>query len=200
MLDAYVCVAHLCRRTLPDITHRVYFEISIDGKSAGTITFGLFGLELPKAVDNFRGLAACDRGKGKITGKDLCYKGSLFHRIIPDFGIQGGDFTHNDGTGGESIYGGRFKDESHRVPHNRKYLLSMSNKGKDSNGSQFFINTVKTQWLDGKNPAFGIVLDGSEVVQKIERTGTYGGRPRSKVQITACGETPLLPEDKEVHY
>jgi peptidylprolyl isomerase len=187
-------------RTLPEITHRVYFDISIDGNDVGQVVFGLFGSIAPKAVENFHSLAVCSKGYGALTGEKLCYKDAIFHRIIPDFGIQGGDFTHHDGTGGESIYGGRFEDESFIVKHNRPFLLSMSNKGKNTNGSQFFINTVKTQWLDGKNVVFGIVLEGKAIVQEIEKTGTYGGIPRSVVRINACGESPLKPEDREVHY
>jgi peptidylprolyl isomerase len=188
-------------RTLPAITHRVYFNIEIDGEEAGQIVFGLFGTVAPKAVENFRALASCNKGNGVVTGMPLCYKDTIFHRIIPDFGIQGGDFSHHDGTGGESIYGGeRFEDESFEVKHNRPYVLSMSNRGKNSNGSQFFINTVKTQWLDGKNVAFGTVLEGKEVIQNIEKAGTYGGKPQSTVKIASCGVAPLKPEDKEVHY
>lgn len=186
---------------LPRITHRVFFNIDLDGEDAGTIVFGLFGEIAPMAVENFRSLALCNKGKGKITGKDLCYKGSKFHRVYPNYFMQGGDFTHGDGTGGESIYGEHFKDESFEVPLNRTMLLAMSNRGKpDSNGSQFFINTGKLQWLNNKHVAFGMVLEGRDIVERIERRGTYGGIPTESITISDCGEHPLKPEDKEIHY
>ncbi|KAL7523481.1 hypothetical protein ACHAXR_000200, partial [Thalassiosira sp. AJA248-18] len=140
-------------------------------------TIGLFGKTAPKTVENFRSLCACDKGNGKISGKPLCYKGSSFHRIIPNFMIQGGDITENTGVGGESIYGGYFDDETFEVPHNKMYLISMANKGSNTNGSQFFINTVKTSWLDNKNVVFGVVLEGFELVDDIESNGTNGGQP-----------------------
>jgi peptidylprolyl isomerase len=152
-------------------------------------------------VENFRVLATCSRSSpGVLTGKPLCYKGSKFHRIIPHFGLQGGDFSHGDGTGGESIYGGRFPDESFDVKFNRPFMVAMSNAGKDSNGSQFFITTVKAQWLDGKHVVFGMVLEGRDHVEESERWGTYGGKPQGSVEIVNCGEEPLKPEDKQVHY
>lgn len=187
-------------RTLPEITDRVFFDISINGIKIGRISFGLFGKTAPKAVANFLSLALCDSGSGVITGKPLCYRGSTFHRIIPDFAIQGGDFTHHDGTGGESIYGGLFEDESFEVNFNRRYMLAMSNRGRDANGSQFFINTVKTQWLNGKNVAFGVVLEGHKVVDEIEKHGTYGGKPTADIAIVDCGKEPLQPDDKLPHH
>lgn len=179
--------------TMPKITHKVYLEVVIedDEEGSGRIILGLFGTVAPKTVENFRSLCACDKGKGQITGKQLCYKDSTFHRIIPNFMIQGGDFTHGDGTGGESIYGGRFEDETFEVKHNKKFLLSMANSGRDTNGSQFFITTVKTSWLDGKHVVFGMVLEGEEVVSAIERQGTNGGKPRKRVVIRDSGEIPL---------
>lgn len=183
-------------RTLPVITHRAYFDIEIDGEEEGRIVVGLFGDVAPKAVENFMALCKCDHGKGKLTGKDLCYKGSKIHRVIPNFMIQGGDFTHGDGTGGESIWGGYFEDESFQVKHNRRYLLSMANSGKkDSNRSQWYINTVKTQWLDGKDVVFGMVLSGKDVITEIEKTGTHGGLPRSEIVITRSGSLPTESED-----
>jgi peptidylprolyl isomerase len=163
------------------------------------IVFGLFGKTAPKAVENFRALANCDR-TAPISGKPACYKGSTFHRVITDFMIQGGDFTNGDGTGGESIFGERFSDESFEVKFNRPLMLAMSNTGRNSNGSQFFVTTVKTQWLDGKHVIFGMVVDGEKAVKKIEKTGTYGGKPKEVSTIVNCGEAPLEPEDKEVHY
>eukprot|EP00567_Pseudictyota_dubia_P007347 CAMPEP_0197434922 /NCGR_PEP_ID=MMETSP1175-20131217/2576_1 /TAXON_ID=1003142 /ORGANISM="Triceratium dubium, Strain CCMP147" /LENGTH=226 /DNA_ID=CAMNT_0042963797 /DNA_START=166 /DNA_END=846 /DNA_ORIENTATION=+ len=178
---------------MPKVTHRVYLDIDIEGnkEESGRVVLGLFGEVAPKTAENFRALCACDKGKGKLSKKPLCYKGTKFHRIIPNFMIQGGDFTHGNGVGGESIYGGNFNDESFEVKHNKKFLLSMANTGPDSNGSQFFINTVKTSWLDKLNVAFGMVLDGEEVVKAIEHQGTNGGSPRAVVTITDSGELPV---------
>lgn len=185
------------QRTLPIVTDRVFLEIEIDGVKIGRLVFGLFGEIAPKAVKNFVSLCKCDEGKtAKWTGKDLCYKGSKIHRVIPNFMFQGGDFTHGDGTGGESIFGEEFEDESFKVKHNRKYLLSMANSGKkNSNRSQWFVNTVKTQWLDGKNEVFGIVLEGISVIPEIEKVGTHGGVPRADIVVSDSGSLPLAPED-----
>jgi len=191
------------RPEFPKITHRVFFKIDIDdGDDTGTVVFGLFGDIAPKAVNNFLSLARCDQGNGALSGKPLCYKNSVFHRIIPKFLIQGGDFTNNDGTGGETIYGGKLiEDESFEVRHNRPHVLSMSNKGKPNTiGSQFFINTVKTQWLDGKYVGFGIVLEGKEFVNEISKNGSNAGTPEVTVKIVDCGEMDLRPSDKEVKY
>ena len=170
---------------MPEVTHRVYFQVEINGKDVGRIVLGLFGTVAPKTVENFRSLCACDRGDDK-----LCYKGSTFHRVIPDFMIQGGDTVHGDGTGGASIYndGGTFKDEEFKVTFNRKFLLAMANSGPDTNASQFFITTVKTQWLTGKHVIFGKIMDGSEtVVKEIEKEGTNAGAPRAKIVIVDSG-------------
>lgn len=188
-------------RTLPEITHRVFFEIEVNGKMAGRIVFGLFASALPKTVENFRRLSLCDSGIGKLSQKPLCYKGTTFHRIIPHFFLQGGDFTHGNGAGGESIWGGVFEDENFEVNHNRPYMLTMSNCGeRDCNGSQFLVTLAKTQWLNKKNVAFGVVLEGHKVLETVENFGTYGGRPQAIVTIVDCGEEPLKPEDKETHY
>lgn len=179
---------------MPDVTHKVFLDVEIedDAEGSGRIVLGLFGEIAPKTVENFRSLCACDKGNAKITGKPLCYRGSTFHRVIPSFMIQGGDFTHGDGTGGESIYGGQMlEDESFQVKHNKKFLLSMANSGKDTNGSQFFINTVKTSWLDHHHVVFGTVLEGHEVVSAVERQGTFGGKPRKKIVIKDSGELPM---------
>jgi peptidylprolyl isomerase len=178
------------------ITQRAYLDIELDDKKIGRIVLGLFGDVAPKAVENFAALCSCDRGKGKLTGKDLCYKGSKIHRVITNFIIQGGDFTHENGTGGESIFGGYFEDESFEVKHNRRYMLAMANSGKkNTNGSQWYINTVKTQWLDGKDVVFGMVLEGKDVIAQIEKTGTNGGIPLSKIIVADSGSLPTLPED-----
>jgi peptidylprolyl isomerase len=184
--------------TLPVVTHRAFVEISIAGEPKGRIIFGLFGGIAPKAVENFVALCRCDRGHARITQKELCYRHTPIHRVIPNFLIQGGDFTHGDGTGGESVFGEPFEDESFQVKHNRRYLLSMANDGKgkpNTNRSQWFINTVKTQWLDGTNEVFGMVIEGLEVITAIERVGTHGGTTLETVLITDSGSLPLEPED-----
>lgn len=184
--------------SLPVVTHRAYIDISINGEAIGRIVFGLFGGIAPKAVENFVALCSCDHGKARLTKKDLCYKHTPIHRVIPNFLIQGGDFTHGDGTGGESIFGQPFEDESFSVKHNRRYLLSMANDGKgkpNTNRSQWFINTVKTQWLDGQNEVFGMVLEGLETITAIERVGTHGGTTVGKVIIEDSGSLPLEPDD-----
>uniref|UniRef100_A0A2P2J562 Peptidyl-prolyl cis-trans isomerase n=1 Tax=Rhizophora mucronata TaxID=61149 RepID=A0A2P2J562_RHIMU len=164
------------------VTHKVYFDIEISGKPIGRIVMGLFGKTVPKTVG--------EKGMG-MSGKPLHYKGSTFHRIIPSFMMQGGDFIHGDGRGGESVYGQKFADENFNLKHTGPGLLSMANAGRDTNRSQFFITTVKTSWLDGHHVVFGKVLSGMEVVYKIEAEGTQSGTPRSKVVVNESGEMPL---------
>ncbi|KAJ9553407.1 hypothetical protein OSB04_017452 [Centaurea solstitialis] len=216
---------------LDEVTHRVYFDVEVDGKPIGRIVMGLFGKTVPKT--------AGEKGIGK-SGKPLYYKGSAFHRIIPSFMIQGGDFTRGDGRGGESIYGEKFADENFKLKHtdpgksslnlleNKKSrisvlvlvrlgsnvncemienvksvglnvysvnletgILSMANAGPDSNGSQFFITTVITSWLDGRHVVFGKVVSGMDVVYKIEAQGTQNGTPKTRVVVVKSGELPL---------
>merc|ERR1719324_558624 len=171
----------------PKVTHKVFFDVTIDGEAAGRVTMGLFGDVVPKTVANFWHL--CKGDKKNAGGKELKFEGSGFHRIIPNFMIQGGDFTMHNGRGGESIYGAKFKDENFQVKHTKPGQLSMANAGPNTNGSQFFITTAKTAWLDNKHVVFGEVLDEAslEVVRKIEAVGSSSGTPSKKVMITGAG-------------
>ena len=160
----------------------VYFDIAIDGAPAGRIVFRLFDDVVPKTAQNFRELATGQHGFG--------YEGSAFHRVIPDFMLQGGDFTHGDGRGGKSIYGAKFKDENFQLKHDRPFLLSMANAGANTNGSQFFITTVVTSWLDGKHVVFGEVVEGQDLVRLIETKGSRSGATSAKVVISTSGTVP----------
>jgi len=166
---------------------RVFFDMTVGGAPAGRIVMELFAKDVPKTAENFRALCTGEKGQGK-SGKPLHYKGSSFHRVIPDFMCQGGDFTRGNGTGGESIYGEKFPDEKFVHKHTKPGILSMANAGPNTNGSQFFICTVPCSWLDGKHVVFGEVVEGMDVVKNIEKVGSRSGNCSKPVVIADCGQ------------
>ena len=163
----------------------VYFKVIIgENDPPRVIKFKLYDDVVPKTAKNFRELCTHAHGFG--------YKDSKFHRIIPNFMLQGGDFTRGNGTGGKSIYGEKFADENFRLTHSKPYMLSMANAGKNTNGSQFFITTVVTSWLDGAHVVFGEVVEGVEHVKAISAVGTSSGTPSQTVKIIECGTVDQL--------
>ncbi|KAK3831069.1 MAG: peptidyl-prolyl cis-trans isomerase cyp11 [Linnemannia gamsii] len=176
------------------VNPRVFLDIDIDGHRIGRVIIELFKDEVPQTAENFRALCTGETGMSKISGVPLHYRGSIFHRVIKGFMIQGGDFTRRDGTGGESIFGGTLQDEGgFKRKHDIEGLLSMANKGPNTSSSQFFLTTRPTPHLDGKHVVFGRVVKGYDVVEKVENTATdeRNDRPLSIVMIANCGELEL---------
>jgi len=173
----------------------VFLDIEVEGQCLGRVVIQLFNDLVPKTAENFRALCTGEKGLGPTTDKPLHFKGSIFHRVIKKFMIQGGDFQNRNGTGGESIYAAKFDDEDFTMKHETPGLLSMANSGPNTNGSQFFITTVKTPHLDGKHVVFGKVIKGMGIVYEIEEMETEQDKPLKDVIIKDCGELPADTTD-----
>lgn len=174
------CISILMPSSFTAVNPKVFFDIEIDAKPVGRIVMELRANVVPKTSENFRALATGEKGFG--------FKGSSFNRIIPNFMIQSGAFTTDNGVSGKSIYGEKFADENFTLKHTEPFLLSMANAGKNTNGSQFFITLANEKWLDGKHVVFGKVIEGTDVVKKIEAVGSESGKPKKEVRIANSGQ------------
>merc|ERR1712025_78798 len=170
------CELHISAMANP----QVFFDITADGQPMGRICMELFADKVPKTAENFRALCTMEKGFG--------FKNSSFHRVIPGFMCQGGDFTNHNGTGGKSIYGTKFQDENFQLKHTEPGILSMANAGPNTNGSQFFLTVAATSWLDSKHVVFGKVVEGMNVVKAIEAKGSQSGKTSEKIMIADCGQ------------
>jgi peptidylprolyl isomerase len=171
----------------PNVTHKIFFDMEINGTAVGRIVFGLYGDLCPKTVENFYHLSICDLGVGK-SEVEMCYRGTRIHRIITGVMMQGGDYIIGTGGISESIWGDKFEDENLELKHKGPGILTMANSGKDANGSQFAITLAKLEYLDGKHVIFGRVMSGMKVVNEIAKYGSKRGRPSAKVIIANCGK------------
>lgn len=165
----------------------VYMDISIGDQPTGRLVIELFTDVVPKTCENFKALITGEKGKSELTDYNLCYKDSIFHRIVRNGWIQGGDIYHGRGNGGESIFGPVFEDENFAVPHSRRGIIGMANKGRHTNGSQFYITLTPAAWMNTKYVAFGQVIEGTKTLEKMEEVETMNERPNAEIKITDCG-------------